>query len=78
MNRTTIKTPDEPSGNDQNNRTVFESAEKIAEDNARMVAAITGDYRAGRVTVCDGWVVSKTEGSLTTTRSSKEGFSAPR
>ena len=75
MKRTTIKTPDEPHGNDQNNRTVFESAEKVGEDSARMVAAITGDYRAGRVTVCDGWIVSETEWSLTTTRSSKDGLS---
>ena len=73
MSKTTTKTPTEPSKNDQNNRTEFESANKVAEDNAVMVAAISRDYSVGRVTVCDGWIVSETEASLATARSGEDG-----
>ncbi len=73
MSKNTIKTPNEPGRNDQNNRTEFESAVKAAEDNARILAAIAEDYRFGRVTVCDGWIVSETEATLATTRSSEDG-----
>jgi hypothetical protein len=69
MSRSTITTPDQPSANDQSNHTEFVSSANVAEDSVRMVAAITKDYRVGRVTVLDGWVLSETEKSLTTTLS---------
>ncbi len=73
MSKSTKKTPNEPGRNDQINRTEFQSAATISEDNAGMLAAITRDYRAGRVTVCDGWIISETEWSLITTRSREGG-----
>ena len=76
MSKSTRNTPKQSEGSNQDDTIKFDSARRISEDNASMVAAITEDYRAGRITIQDGWIISETEASNVTNHTDSDGASS--
>ena len=72
MRNTMTNTPKDPGVKNSQDRAKFDSAKTVAGENARILSAITEDYRLGRLAFCDGWIVSATELSLDRTHRSSE------
>ena len=76
MSKSTRNTPEQSESIDQDNSIKFDSARRISENNASMIAAITEDYRVGRIKIQDGWVISETEASYFTNHTDLDGASS--